>query len=251
MKEVLILFSATLLIFTAEQSNAFGRDTFRSETIEFKEKGNNSDTKRASTNKLGIRIGTGYEMSETDGNDHEDFVQLSLGIFYAGKYVNADMYGITPHSGATLFSSIATINPITHFGIGGGYLYAHDNLAKDSKDTLNEEYYRGEYHAALFGINLAFYNLRASLYIGITLKGKILYQDKTNARYDYVIENYFDLLTAAALLSFEYRFNDIVSIMLSYHQIGGKGNIDNAASDDDTYMITRFITISFGYSLGF
>ena len=179
MKEVLILFSTTLLIFTAERSNSIEMDTFRSEVIEFKENGNNTDTKRASTSKLGIRIGTGYEMSETEGNDHEDFVQLSLGIFYAGKYVNADIYGITPHSRASLFSSIVTINPIAQFGIGGGYLYAHDNLTEDSKDTLDEEYYRGEYHAALFGFNLAFYKLRASLYIGVTLKGEISYQDKT------------------------------------------------------------------------
>lgn len=249
MKAALILFSAILLIFTAEQSDAIARDAFRSEVLEFVEEGNNTDKKETATSRLGIRIGTGYEMSETDGNDHENFVQLALGIFYAGKYLSADIYGITPQSRATLFSSIVTINPMSWFGIGGGYLYAHDNLAEDSRDTLNEEYYRGEYHAALFGFTLAFYKFTASLYMGTTLKGEISYQDKTNAQYDYSIENYFDLM-AAALLSVEYRFNDIVSVMLTYHQIGGKGKSDEGSLHDRS-MITRFITLSFGYSLSF
>ena len=250
MKVALILFSVTLLIFGAGQSNAIGRGEQRSEILTFKE-GNNTDKKESATNKLGIRIGTGYEMSETDGNDHENFAQLALGVFYAGKYVNADIYGITPHSRATLFSSFITVNPMRGFGIGGGYLYADDNLAEDSRDTLNVEYYRGKYHAALFGFTLTFYKLMASLYMGMTLRGEISYQDKTNARHDYSIENYFDPFKAAALLSVEYRFNDIVSFMLSYHQIGGKGKSDEGTLPNDRYMITRFITLSFGYSLSF
>ena len=250
MKVAFILFSVILLIFGAGQSNAIGRGEQRSEILAFKEENNKTGKKESATNKLGIRIGTGYEMSETDGNDHENFAQLALGVFYAGKYVNADIYGITPHSRATLFSSFITVNPMRGFGIGGGYLYADDNLAEDSRDTLNVEYYRGKYHAALFGFTLAFYKFTASLYMGTTLRGEISYQDKTNTQYDYAIENYFDLM-AAALLSVEYRFNDIVSLMLSYHQIGGKGKSDEGTLPDDRYMITRFITLSFGYSLSF
>jgi hypothetical protein len=251
LKEAFILFSAALLIFSAELSESFGKEIIKHEAIESEVKNEQIEERGTAANKLGIRIGTGYEMSESEGNYHENFVQLSLGIFYTGNYCDADIYGITPHSRATLLSSTINIKPTAHLGIGGGYLYAYDNLAEDSKDTLNEEYYRGKYHAALFGFNLAVYNLRASLYIGITLRGEISYQDKTNARYKYEIKNYFDLLKTAAMLSVEYRFNDVISVMASYHQIGGEGDIEEGALSDDKYMITRFITLSIGYSLSF
>jgi hypothetical protein len=39
--------------------------------------------------------------------------------------------------------------------------------------------------------------------------------------------------------------------MASYHQIGGEGDIEEGALSDDKYMITRFITLSIGYSLSF
>ncbi len=251
MKEAIILLSATLLLFSAELSKSFGGEIIKPEVIEFEVKNEQTEDRGTAANKLGIRIGTGYEMSESEGNYHENFVQLSLGIFYTGRYFDVDIYGITPHSRATLLSSTMNIKPTAHFGIGGGYLYAYDNLAEDNKDTLNEEYYRGKYHAALLGFNLAVYNVRVSLYVGITLRGEITYQDKTNARYRYEIENYFDFLSTAALLSIEYRFNDVISIMASYHQIGGEGDIDEGALSDDKYMISRFITLSIGYSLSF
>jgi hypothetical protein len=251
LKEAFILFSTALLIFSVGLSQSFGREMIKHEIIEFEEKGEQAEDRGTAAHKLGIRIGTGYEMSESEGNDHENFAQLSLGIFYTGKYFDADIYGITPHSRATLFSSTIDIKPTAYLGIGGGYLYADDKLAEDNKDIMNVEYYRGRYHAALFGFNLAVYNLRASLYIGITLRGEISYQDKANARYRYEIENYFDFLRTAAMLSVEYRFNNVISVMASYHQIGGEGDIEEGASSDNKYMITRFITLSIGYSMSF
>ena len=103
-------------------------------------------------NRLGLRLGTGYIVNHTDESDYQEFSQLSMGLFYQGKYLDIDIFGVTPPSKAQMISSVLNINPFRHIGFGAGYLYVHDNLAENDKDKMDQEYHKGEYHAAALGI---------------------------------------------------------------------------------------------------
>jgi hypothetical protein len=202
--------------------------------------------------KLGIRIGTGYIMNTTPGDDQENFARLLLGAFYQGTYLDAEISGIT-YSRAELISSLLNIRPLPFIGIGGAYLFVRDELAVNKKDTVGEKYSRGEYHAALLGIIIIPATcLRISLYLGRAVTGTITHQDEMNTWHRYEIKNKHSYSPSALIGMIEYRYNDLISVMISYYENGGEGSSDESlAPEEKQDMETRFITLSIGYSLSF
>ena len=208
------------------------------------------ESENDTTLKLGIRIGTGYIMNSTPGDDQENFARLSLGAFYQGTCLDAEISGIT-YSRAELISSLLNIRPFPFLGIGGAYLFVRDELAVSKKNTVGENYYRGEYHAALLGIIIIPATcLRISLYLGRAVAGTIMHQDETNNWYRYEIKNKHSYSPSALIGMIEYRYNDLISVMLSYHESGGEGTSDTISSPEkERAMKIRFITVAMGYSL--
>jgi len=205
--------------------------------------------------RYGIRIGTGYSMNHTTEKNYSGYTRLSLGLLYHAKYLDIDLYCVTPESKATLFSSLVNIKPFLHLGFGVGYLYTTDDLAYKKKNRSYQEYYKGKYHALLGGINYrSLHNLKISLYTGITLTGNITYLDTNKSWYKYEIDNFYKFPPTAIILSIEYYINDNLSIMLSYQRNGGQGKIKeqqdiNTLAENNKWMDTKIITFSMGYNL--
>lgn len=209
-----------------------------------------------SKSKYGARFGMGFAQNQ-DGSSGTAGALISL--FTQTKHFDAEFTGITPVLGqAPMIAAIININPSTHFGFGGGYLFCSDELNRQA--SLRKH---GQYNSLIFGANIrATASLRGGIYMGPTLSSSISYYNYPSGVKEYLADYAGGFALGgfpppAILMDIEYSFTNNLStrFMFAMNGTGEDININKGYNEwiypnpsPKSSMSTSYFILSVGYS---